>query len=477
MLLVRRLSVSVTRAIIYLLLAVTILACEDVEPPGRDNPTPNAATLGIYPTIPANSSPPSLSPSPTRSLPTLTPTPSPTSTPTPTPTPISWVGPLIARPYPGLPLFDLGDRQSRSLLKDVWVEFVWGWSPDGCYLLYTSNHATCAINVSTRQTTLLLPLQEEGQVPPDNSLCQSAAGAQHQGYDHTSTVMSAPESMRWSPTGEWIAYTKEMGTSEEVFLIRPDGSDQVQLTEDYKPDDFIHSWSTDGQEVFVWIWDVYEHYRELYALDIDTLQRQTIVHYPEPLTSWEDLFIMDIGSGQQIPVEGLPEPEQANVVVVIPSPDFRYYAIWTAEDWFEGWLGSKLYILDTHTNKARLVSEVDFVLNYLDWSPDSATIALSAMYFDDRSAQTSHIYLIEASTGNLLHIVDTSVLGKRGEDKPSWSPDGRKLAFESFGGGDSSLMVYFLDSGEFVEGEPPGYGSLSQSRWSPKMEYGPADCR
>ncbi len=172
------------------------------------------------------------------------------------------------------------------------------------------------------------------------------------GYDHTAVTMRAPTSMRWSPTGEWIAYTAAVSTSVEVFLIRPDGGERVRLTQDTRWDRFVHSWSPDGREVFVWAEDS-EGRQELYGLDIHTFRRQTVIRYPEPLPSWEDLFVVDIRSGQPIPVRAPSGPEAANLVIVVPSPDFRYYAIWTAEDWFEGWWGSRLYILDTYTQEVR----------------------------------------------------------------------------------------------------------------------------
>lgn len=49
----------------------------------------------------------------------------------------------------------------------------------------------------------------------------------------------------WSPTGEWIAYAKAVGTVGEIHLIRPDGTEDHLLTRN----GFSPTWSPDGQRV------------------------------------------------------------------------------------------------------------------------------------------------------------------------------------------------------------------------------------
>ncbi len=91
-------------------------------------------------------------------------------------------------------------------------------------------------------------------------------------------------------------------------------------------------------------------------------------------------------------------------------------------------------------------------------------------------APPSHIYLIAAATGEVSAVLNTSMMGKIGEDLPSWSPDGTALAFRAFGGEGDSLMIYLPGSDEFIEGGPSGYGGLGRPLWSPRPAYGP-DCR
>jgi tricorn protease-like protein len=56
---------------------------------------------------------------------------------------------------------------------------------------------------------------------------------------------------KWSPDGEWIAFTAELPSSaRNIYRIRPDGRDFEQLT---LTTDFIHSiqWSSDSEWLLV----------------------------------------------------------------------------------------------------------------------------------------------------------------------------------------------------------------------------------
>jgi dipeptidyl aminopeptidase/acylaminoacyl peptidase len=66
-------------------------------------------------------------------------------------------------------------------------------------------------------------------------------------------TISAPPEMAdrfpsWSPDGEWIAFASERSGWFELHLIRPDGSDERQLTHD-AGDFFGPTWSADGDAI------------------------------------------------------------------------------------------------------------------------------------------------------------------------------------------------------------------------------------
>ena len=56
----------------------------------------------------------------------------------------------------------------------------------------------------------------------------------------------------WSPTGEWIAYTRQYGTTSVISLVRPDGADQMEISPNDEADESAAgAWSPDGTYLLV----------------------------------------------------------------------------------------------------------------------------------------------------------------------------------------------------------------------------------
>ena len=56
----------------------------------------------------------------------------------------------------------------------------------------------------------------------------------------------------WSPTGEWITYTRQHGTTSVVALVRPDGTDDHEISPNDPSDEAAASvWSPDGTYLLV----------------------------------------------------------------------------------------------------------------------------------------------------------------------------------------------------------------------------------
>jgi TolB protein len=52
----------------------------------------------------------------------------------------------------------------------------------------------------------------------------------------------------WSPGGDWIAFSRDAGGDAELWMVRADGSDLVQLTNN-ADEDREASWSPDGTRI------------------------------------------------------------------------------------------------------------------------------------------------------------------------------------------------------------------------------------
>ncbi len=57
----------------------------------------------------------------------------------------------------------------------------------------------------------------------------------------------------WSPKSDWLAFSAAPGggLNEQTYLIRPNGTDQRQITDGGKEDNWLDGWSSDGKELMI----------------------------------------------------------------------------------------------------------------------------------------------------------------------------------------------------------------------------------
>ena len=121
----------------------------------------------------------------------------------------------------------------------------------------------------------------------------------------------------WSPDGKWIAYISDKSGNDEIYLMKPDGSDKMQLTSNGKFYRYSLSWSPDSKKILS-----YDNTRNFYYIDIATKKQTNIakskiwnisdfewspdsrwiayVDYPE--SRFGQINIYSLESGKSIPV-------------------------------------------------------------------------------------------------------------------------------------------------------------------------------
>jgi dipeptidyl aminopeptidase/acylaminoacyl peptidase len=105
-------------------------------------------------------------------------------------------------------------------------------------------------------------------------------------------------------------------------------------------------------------------------------------------------------------------------------------------------------------------------------SPDGKWVAFSAAAVNlEANTITSHIYVIPTAGGEAKQLLaDAS-----GEDRPRWSPDGKKIAFLSSRDGGTQVWVAKFDPATVSLGEPKKITNLSTEAdgeiWSPDGKY------
>ncbi len=118
-----------------------------------------------------------------------------------------------------------GSGQTALTTDDPGLDLVPDWSPDGTRLTYTAGNAFTTVR------------------PGRDGRGRESLGAPHRPSTQDS------DDPDWSPDGGRIAFARSViGSSYEIYTMRPDGSEVVQVTNN-ATDDFRPQWSPDGKKI------------------------------------------------------------------------------------------------------------------------------------------------------------------------------------------------------------------------------------
>jgi dipeptidyl aminopeptidase/acylaminoacyl peptidase len=180
---------------------------------------------------------------------------------------------------------------------------------------------------------------------------------------------------RWSPDGRWLAFlSARVGDKAQIFAIRPDGGEAVQLT---KSETAVSGfeWSPDASRI------------AFTAPEVETkdqkARKEQLGEYVNVRReyAYEQIRLVNTADALKAPVTG--------------DPITRGHA---------------------------------YSVTALAWAPDGMRIAFAATTTPDLvQAHTSDIYVLDVKSGSVRTIVS-----QPGPDThPVWSPDSRRIAFES----------------------------------------------
>ena len=186
------------------------------------------------------------------------------------------------------------------------------WSPDGKYLAYgstplapeNSNSVIYKMQVETRQVVQLTsgtyddnwpawsPLGDKiafmrtTDLPPDIYVMSVDGTAQ----TRLTTWLYGDDFPAWSPDGAWIAFSSDRDyAGRDLYLMRPDGTDQHKLLLTPDQGEVYPTWGPDG-----WIYYTFEIERKpqrkdwLYRIHPQTASRQQVFddEYNRYIASW-----------------------------------------------------------------------------------------------------------------------------------------------------------------------------------------------
>jgi Tol biopolymer transport system component len=229
----------------------------------------------------------------------------------------------------------------------------------------------------------------------------------------------------FSPDGEHIAFDRwQIGSSRDIFVMRPDGTDLRQVTVDPHADTGA-SWAPDSRRV-------------VYLSDRDT--------------SWSLWSVRTDGSGEARLARLDPGADAVRL-----SPDGTRIAYHVA---IKGG-PANLWVADVDGSNARQVSFDTEMLGFPCWSPDGRSLAAELRRGDD-----DHVVLLPADGGEVRRLTD-----EPGKNWPySFSPDGDKVAYVRLRDGAWDLWWVSAPTGtrrQLTHNEP-STSYVRYPAWSPR---------
>jgi Tol biopolymer transport system component len=239
---------------------------------------------------------------------------------------------------------------------------------------------------------------------------------------HSTVWFNGNDAPVWSPDGTKIAFTSFRGGHPgEIYVMRPDGSGQRDLTNDRAYDD-LAAWSPDG----------------------------TRIAFTSNRDGNDEIYVMNAdGSGQTRltrSLEGDFAPSWA--------PDGRRIAFWSTRDG-----NAEIYTMNANgTGERRLTSDpgADESPN---WGPDGRI----AFFSNRGTAGRTAIFVMNSDGSAQRRLTDPTV--DWNESRPVWSPDGSRIAFVS-------SRDFPVDNTEIYEMNADGSGETRITR-SPQHDDWP----
>ena len=218
-----------------------------------------------------------------------------------------------------------------------------------------------------------------------------------------------------------IAFVSQRDGNPEIYVMDVDGKNQRRLT-NHPDNDLSPSWSPDGKRIVFFS------------------NRDGHVHVIHGLPAYE-IYVMDADGGNPQNLTNNPFDDRN------PSwaPDGKRIVFQSNRD-KDNPQNYEIYVMDADGGNQQNLTENPNEDQYPSWSPDGKRIVFSSAregHFIGEFGITDEIYVMDVDGGNQQRLTENRVY----DEWPSWSPDGKRIAFYSCRDGNAEIYVMDADGG------------------------------
>ena len=222
-----------------------------------------------------------------------------------------------------------------------------------------------------------------------------------------------------------IAFVSHRDGNPEIYVMDADGGNPRRLTNNFD-NDWDPSWSPDGNRI------VFFSNRD---------------GHPDIIPGWftYEIYVMDADGGNPQNLTNSPNDDRNPSW----SPDGKRIVFVSDRDGFKNddrVITYEIYVMDADgSNPQNLTNDLNDDRNP-SWSPDGKRIAFASRregHFKGAFGITDEIYVMDADGGNQRRLTEN----RQNDWHPSWSSDGKRIAFASDRKGDLvNFEIYVMDA-------------------------------